>query len=87
MRVASSKVLSRCRRSVVVHVAGNRPHAVLFLKPLSDQLASITFSRNIASRRCSADCGSSDGVDLDKGLENPSRDQAKQDERAQAKEL
>jgi hypothetical protein len=27
------------------------------------------------------------GVDLDKGLENPSRDQAKQDERAQAEQL
>ena len=26
-------------------------------------------------------------VDLDKGLENPSRDQAKQDERAQAEQL
>ena len=27
------------------------------------------------------------GVDLDKGLEKPSRDQAKQDERAQAEQL
>jgi hypothetical protein len=27
------------------------------------------------------------GFDLDKGLENPSRDQAKEDERAQAEQL
>lgn len=37
--------------------------------------------------RCSADCWSWDKVDLDKGLENPSRDQAKQDERTQAQQL
>ena len=38
-------------------------------------------------RIADATCWSSDAVDLDKGLENPSSDQAKQDERAQAEKL
>ena len=44
-------------------------------------------ARRIASNIAKAAEGLVVGVDLDKGLEKPSRDQAKQDERAQAEQL